>query len=136
MYFLYRMAWYRKYGDTTTNAISVSRLYAQYMAASYCRMKCLSGGTNDACEGRNQRLRPDWQEHHARRAWRHEHRFRGRERLDQCGDARAPAEVRLGAGQPACERLGHERRHLGRWRSIQGAVDARSGTASLERSRR
>ena len=56
--------------------------------------------------------------------------------LTNAHDARAPAEVRLGARQPAREGRGQGRRHLGRRRRVQGAVDARPGAAALEGPRR
>ena len=56
--------------------------------------------------------------------------------LTSAADARASAEVRLGARQPARAGRGQGRQHLGRRRRVQGAVDARSGAAAVEGPRR
>ena len=57
-------------------------------------------------QGRHQRLRPHRPQHHARGARRQEHRLRRGQRSHQRAHACAPAEVRLGARQPAREGRG------------------------------
>ena len=56
--------------------------------------------------------------------------------LTSAAHAGAPAQVRLGARQPARDGRGQGRRHLGRRRRVQGAVDARPGAAAVEGPRR
>ena len=56
--------------------------------------------------------------------------------LTSAAHARAPAEIRLGARQPAREGRGEGGQHLGRRRRVQGAVAARSGAAAVEGPRR
>ena len=52
--------------------------------------------------------------------------------LTSAQHARPPAQVRLGARQPARARRGQGGQHFGRRRRVQGAVAARSGPAAVE----
>ncbi len=70
----------------------------------------------DGSEGRHQRVRANRPQHHAGGARQQGHRFRRGERPDQRRDARAPAEVRLGARQPEGEGRSAGRRHRRRRR--------------------